>query len=220
MIREQYKRDATDTQKMISLAQEILKNGYVVLDDFLDDVTKERIHTFIKTIKKHNGKGEELRGTPVYELGYSDEILAFSQALYDARCVITGEQTRKLDAQMQVVGMPYKDGRDMKKNDETPYHYDGAYVNLIIPLLVPEDQIRDGGNLVLFPNLRLHHKKLVAKILSRLLRHSAWFRTWFGYKKVIYKVDALHAFFGDLSFHGVEPIVSGERLIITINSHW
>jgi hypothetical protein len=57
-------------------------------------------------------------------------------------------------------------------------------------------------------------------VLSRLLRHSAWLRKKFGYQIVPYKVGALNLFFGDLSFHGVEPLYKGERLVITINSHW
>ena len=38
--------------------------------------------------------------------------------------------------------------------------------------------------------------------------------------EVIYQPHTMYIFFGDLSFHGVDPIKSGERVVVTINSHW
>jgi len=115
--------------------------------------------------------------------------------------------------------MPYKNASDAT-NKVTAFHYDGAYINLLFALTMPPHQGKGDGNLVLFPSLRERYSPLLAKIISRLLGHSKGLRSLYGYSEVIYQIDAMHIFFGDISLHGVEPIKTGKRSVITINSHW
>ncbi|MFZ2253458.1 MAG: hypothetical protein WAW13_04835 [Minisyncoccia bacterium] len=220
MIHEKYQTIITNSEAAEKVVKEILDHGYIALENFLDDATKEQFDAFTRARKVGNRKGDDLQGTIVYEFGYSDEVLALSQSLHSARCALTGEHHKILEKSKQLVGTPYKGELNPTTNTITAYHYDGAYINLIIPLVLPENQEQDGGNLVMFPNLRLHYPALISKVISRLLRHSEWFREWFGYTKVYYKTNTLYIFFGDLSFHGVEPLIRGERVVLTVNSHW
>ena len=220
MINSKYQSLLTDDDAVKVVAQEILEKGFVALDDFLDEPSKAAFHA--TAADRSNGwkKGDELKGTPVYELGHSDEFMLLSQRLYDARCEITGEPKVTLLKEKQVVGLPYKNAADGDNNYETSYHFDGAYVNYLLPLILPEDQSDGSGNLVVFANLRLKYPALVSKIIARMLRHSALFRRLYGETEITYTVDTMFIVFADLSFHGVNPISNGERMVVTINSHW
>lgn len=210
----------SDDSRLTEMVKTVLQKGYVGLDAFLDEQTYADFHRLANDATVRGKKNEELRGTAVYDLAHSSELLALSQKIYDKRCEITGEPRATLKPENQFVGMPYKDGRAGHKNEETAYHYDGAYINWLLPLVLPADQSRGDGNLVMFPNLRLRYPKLMTKLVSRLLRHSKMLRNWFGQTEVVYKTDTMYLFFGDLSFHGVEPITNGERVVVTVNSHW
>ncbi|MFT7507236.1 MAG: hypothetical protein ACI92I_000379 [Acidimicrobiales bacterium] len=220
MINAKYQSLLTDNEAIKKVVQEILDTGYVALDSFLDEPSAAAFHAASLDETVRNKKGEQLRGTPVHEFGYSDDLLLLSQRLYDARCEITGEPKAPILKEKQVVGMPYKDAKHVDQNAETSYHFDGAYVNYLLPLILPADQSDGSGNLVAFPNLRLKYPPLVSKIVARMLRHSATFRRWYGPTEVAYKVDTLFIVFADLTFHGVNPISNGERMVVTVNSHW
>jgi hypothetical protein len=220
MINKTYQNLLTDDQAVQDFVSKVLKNGYIALDDFLDEETKAAFHQVASDRSNGNKKNEALKGTPVYELAHSADMLKLSQRIYDARCALTGETKVALLPENQFVGMPYKDGRAGTTNKETAYHYDGAYSNWLLPLVLPTDQSEGDGNLIMFPNIRQKYPKIIGKLMSRLLRHSKVFRSWYGPVEVVYQVDTMYFFFGDISFHGVEPISNGERLVVTINSHW
>ena len=220
MLNQKYINLFNDDEQLTALVKEVLDKGYVALDDFLDEETKAAFHRTASDRSNGNKKNEELKGTPIYELGHSPLMLKISQKIYDKRCELTGEPKVTLDPTQQFVGMPYKDGREGNVNKETAYHFDGAYSNWLLPLVLPADQSKGDGNLVMFPNIRQKYPMIVSKLLCRLLRHSHLFRKLYGQTEVVYKVDTMYFFFGDISFHGVEPISNGERLVVTINSHW
>lgn len=208
-----------DEARIKTLTQEILDNGFIRVSNFFDQETLATLHTIARDPNFQNKKSEQLEGTIIATIGHSPEIVALSQKFHDARCTITGETRVVLDPAKQAIGMPYKNAAN-ETNIETAYHYDGAYINLLFALQMPEKSEAGNGNLILFPSLRRKFSPTNAKLVSRVLRHSKIARNIYGYKEVIYQVDAMHIFFGDISFHGVDPIKSGERVVVTINSHW
>lgn len=220
MINEKYRHLLTDDEAIKDVAKEILDKGYISLDEFLTPEAKSAVHLVAADRSNCWKKGEELAGTAVYELGKSDEVLLLSQRLVDARAEITGEPKVTLIKDKQLVGLPHKEASNPENNKVTAYHFDGAYINYLLPLVLPKDQSDGSGNLVVFPNVRLKYPKLVSKIVARMLRHFVWFRKIYGQAEVVYKVDSMVILFADLSFHGVDPISNGERVVITINSHW
>ena len=203
------------------LAREILEKGYVLLPQFLSEDIFAQLKALGESRLIINKKNEELKGTLAYDLAYSDEIFSMCEALHQARCELEGKNHTPLERSRQVVGFPYKDARGGATTVETDYHFDGAYVNLVLPIVLPPR----GGNVrpdvELFPNLRKRFAPYVLSASSaRLLRHFVWFRNWFGSTKVNYEVGTLFVFFGDVTFHGVPSILDGERLVMTVNSHW
>ena len=208
-----------DEARIKVLTQEILATGFIRVSNFFDQETLAALHTIARDSNFQNKKSEQLDGTIIATIGHSSEIVGLSQKFHDARCAITGETRVVLDPAKQAVGMAYKNAAN-ETNIETAYHYDGAYINLLFALQMPNKSEVGNGNLILFPSIRRKFSPGVAKLVSRMLRHFKVARSVYGYKEVIYQVDAMHIFFGDISFHGVDPIKSGERVVVTINSHW
>ena len=220
MINAQYKDILTNEEKGKELARKILETGHVELTNALNPEVAEKLRLLMDDRSYGNKKGEGLKGTIAYDLMYSDDIFNFCEALHKGRCAVEGKKYVPLKREKQLVGFPYKDGRGGAKNKRTKFHYDGAYTNILYPIVLPKDPDRAGGKLVIFPNLRQKYSGLIGKIFARMLRHSKAIRKMYGYREVTYTVGSFHLFFGDVSFHGVEPITEGERVVMTINSHW
>ncbi len=220
MIRDTYKAYMTDDEKMTAFVKEIFEKGHVALEHFFDDETERRLHAFIADRSFTGKKNEELTGTIAGEIRESDEIFEFCEALVKKRHEIEGKVHTPLRRDKQTVGFPYKDARNGAHTYETEYHYDGAYFNGVLPLVLPENPEKNGGNLEVFPNLRTKYPAIICKPLSEVLRRIPFARSLYGVLVVPYKVDTMHCFFGDITLHGVPPITAGERLVMTLNSHW
>jgi hypothetical protein len=203
------------------LTQEILEKGYVPLPQFLREDIFAQLKALGEARAMVNKKNEDLKGTLAHDLAYSDEIFAMCEGLHKARGAIEGKTHVPLERSRQVVGFPYKDARGGAKTVETDYHYDGAYVNLVLPIILPPRSRHARPDVELFPNLRKRFSPCVLSVsISRLLRHIRWLRDWFESTKVQYELGTMIVFFGDITFHGVPPILEGERLVMTVNSHW
>ncbi|MGD1867371.1 MAG: hypothetical protein ACFB0D_22710 [Phormidesmis sp.] len=220
LVNEQYRSAVTDDTTVRALAQKILQDGYVELPSFLTAQAWESLIALAKNREQGNKKRAALAGTIAHELAFSDEIYAFSNRIYRSRCELEGTKYIPLKRSKQVVGLPYKDGRNGKFNTATHYHFDGAYINIIIPIVLPSNAEQDGGSLVIFPNLRRQYGVFISKFIGRGLRYSDWLRKLWGYKVIRYQLGTCYVFFGDISLHGVAPITAGERMVLTINSHW
>ncbi len=219
MINDAYLTKIADTAWLQAIVDEIFANGYVVLPDFLTPEFFASIKTFAEA-HGYDGAGmmsfSKAGGTVGHTLARSPEFMALFEGLNQARCKKEGRMCTPLLPERQVVGYPYKDARDGKRSRETEYHYDGAYVNATIAIKMPEK----GGELIAFPNIRTRPRAFLTRVYSRLLRHIPFLRRMVFHVVAKTKPNDLCLFFGDRTFHGVEPIASGERLIVTINNHW
>lgn len=218
MINEVHKNAFQDTAYARGVAQRIFDEGYVLLPDFLNQNTYDFFCKEVAEKSLQNKKGRELEGTLAWELGMSQEMLALFNAVYHGRCEVEGSEPHDLTQKEQRVGLPYKKASEETKK-ETPFHYDGAYLNAVLALQLPEGGV---GDLYVYPNLRRYFGSgVLGKFVSRVLRHSALVRTIVPPKKVSYTENGLCLFFGDYTLHGVAPLErEGERLVMTINSHW
>jgi len=193
----------------------------VLLPQFLSEDIFAQLKALGESRTIINKKNEELKGTLAHDLAYSDEIFSMCEALHKARHDIEGKKYTPLQRSRQVVGFPYKDARGGATTVETDYHFDGAYLNLVLPIMLPPRGRHTRPDVELFPNLRKRFAPYVLSAsIARLLRHFIWLRDWFGSTKVQYEVGTVIVFFGDITFHGVPPILEGERLVMTVNSHW
>ncbi len=201
----------------------VLRDGYVLLPDFFEPAYLTELEQFAETNRTSDDgmKGMSLKsgdGTPMMRVARSEEFMDFFNAVHRARCAREGKEYRPLDPFRQWVGLPFKDATGGAKTKQTEFHYDGAYVNATVGIIEPP---KGQGELHMFPNFRMKFPHpLLSKIASRLLRHSKALRSLYGYVSVPSKRNTLCLFFGDRSFHGVEPITAGKRMILTINNHW
>ncbi len=216
MINQHYLTKLGDEIWMQNLVDGMWKKGYVVLPQFLSDEGFAWLLSFVLENKATNTKGEALKGTPGYVLGHSEEFMKLFNGLHKARMKKEGKPYAPLSVEAQTVGLPYKDARDGKKTKETPYHFDGAYVNATLALIMPPT----GGELIAFPNIRRSRYSFVTRVYARALRHTPFLRGVVPHVIARTVPNDLCLFFGDRTFHGVEPIENGERLILTINAHW
>lgn len=230
MINQKYQDVLTNDERAQEVAKKILDIGHIELQEFLTPEAWEKLKSFAQEKRAQAvsgfdggmslGKGKDLEGTFGWEFGHSEEILEFCEKVHQAREKLEGKEPTTLDPAKHVIGFPYKDARGGAVTKATPYHFDGAYINILIPIILPEDQAKSGGSLTVFPNIRKKYGTTLSKLVCRGLRHSASLRKLFGAQTIVYTVGSAHIFFGDISFHGVEPITDGERLVMTINSHW
>lgn len=217
MISSKYLTEFANETQLRAYVAEVLQQGFVVLPDFLEAEFLGEIEGFARRVYETGGGNVKRDDTPMMRLARSSEFMQFFDAVSRLRCETTGERYVPLRAEAQRAGIPYKDARGGAPTEQTHFHYDGAYVNATIGVVEPP---AEQGALHLFPNFRTKFPPFLAKIVSRVLRHSRMLRSLAGYVVVPVRRNALCLFFGDRSFHGVEPITAGERLIVTINNHW
>lgn len=222
VLHSDYTGIAKNEKLVDEIVTQVLARGFYEIPHFLDEELFEKLQSIaqhsVQTIA--NKKNEELKNTEGYQVVLSEDIFNLCDAIHKKRCEVTNQKYIPLSREKQTIGFPYKDARNFKKTEETEYHYDGAYVNLLIPFLLPTGDTTK-GNLILFPNLRKKFSiKIFTSIFSEILRWSKVARTLFGFTEVQYTPGNLYVFFGDVSLHGVQPITVGERLVLTINSHW
>lgn len=214
MIHTVYQSKITDQEWHAALFQEIWNRGYVVLPEFLAPEAFQELAASARVLS--NKKSDDLEGSVGALLGRSEDVMALFNGLYKIRCENEGVPYASLNPKKQTMGFPYKDARDGKRTEETPYHFDGAFVNATIAILMPPQ----GGELIAFPNIRRSRYAFVPRLYSRILRHVPFMRRLVPHVVARTKPNDLCLFFGDRTFHGVEPISNGERLIMTINAHW
>ena len=216
-MNEMYRARLGDAAWVADVVEGVWRGGYVILPNFLSPEGFIKLSDFARALpNKDHQKVGVVPGTIAYDFGHSLDFMTFYQEVYKARCIKEGIEYVPLSEKKQKIGLPYKDARDGKKTEETDYHYDGAYVNTTLAIQMPPS----GGELIAFPNIRRSRYAFVPRVYSRALRHLPFLRRMVPHVIAKTVPNDLCLFFGDRTFHGVEPISSGERLIITINAHW
>lgn len=219
MISGAYLEKIKDPQWHKALVEEIFARGYAILPDFLTPSFFAEVKAFAEAHGYEEGgmmNFSKHDGTVGHTLARSPEFMALFEGLHQARAKKEGKTVLPLQPERQVVGYPYKDARDGKHSHETEYHFDGAYVNATLAIKMP----KTGGELIAFPNIRKSPSAFFARAYARLLRHIPILRRTVRHVVAKTVPNDLCLFFGDRTFHGVEPIKEGERLIVTINNHW
>jgi hypothetical protein len=101
--------------------------------------------------------------------------------------------------------------------DTTAYHFDGTYLNLILPVVVPKIEGARRGQLVLYPNVRSFRRSFWStKVVAAIARVPRLRRVW---KKleVDYSEGALYLFYGYRTLHGVDsPAEPGLRCVTNL----
>jgi hypothetical protein len=150
--------------------------------------------------RKFAVKGVQLHDTVVGELSQSKFLLDLVNALLgaqDGRPALTDAPIRSDEIVPGIAVM-------RAPGDVTAYHFDGSFLNLIFPVIIPTIQGPRRGQLVIYPNVRSFEATAWnTKIIPGLARVRQLRRVW---KKleVDYREDTVYAFYGYRSLHGVE----------------
>ena len=219
-VQQKYIDLFNDETQARAFVQGVWDKGYMVLLDFLTPETKAELDAFLADRTQCNKKNDELQGTIAQKLATADEMMKILNTIHRHRAAIEGIPFVPLKVEKQSWGFPYKNATAGAKTVQTHFHYDAAYTNVLIPFVLPPSETNE-GHLLVYPSLRKRIKnKFLCSALSRILRDVPFSRNLYPGIQVPYTVGGFHFFFGDISFHGVLPIKHGERLVMTINSHW
>ncbi|MAT10457.1 MAG: hypothetical protein CMM02_05540 [Rhodopirellula sp.] len=207
--------------------QDINTNGYSIIENYINESEKNILLKYSHSLG--DGKERELAmhelkrksDTPAMNYVINSELISILNGIWKERCIAESIEYIPINASNIAVGFarkkPLKDNPSANNEGMTPLHYDHSMVNILVGL---EIETKEGeGALILYKNFRKRIKPLILnKILVRIMRFSNMFAKLFKYKKIQYKEDALHIFFGDISLHGVTPIHSGKRHAFLANA--
>jgi len=145
-------------------------------------------------------KGDQLSGTVVGELAQSTFLLDLVNGLLGPgegrpRLVDPPIKREEIKAGINVMRDP---------GDVTAYHFDGSYLNLIFPVIIPKISGPRRGQLVIYPNVRSFKRTpWTTKVVPALARVPQLRRLW-KKREIDYQEDTVYAFYGYRSLHGVE----------------
>lgn len=202
------------SERLGDLRRRLDETGVAELEDFLTpeahDLLKKQILDLESAAagseqsghKKFALKGEQLQNTVVDGLARSSYMLELANGLL------------RLDdpiAEGEIVpGINIMRG----PGDVTAYHFDGTYLNMILPVVVPQLEGPRRGQLILYPNIRSFRKSFWdRKVVPALVRVPPLRRIW-KRREVDYKECGAYLFYGYRTYHGVEsPAEPGLRAV-------
>ena len=200
-----------DEGRVADVRSRLDATGVVVLDDFLSleghALLKEQILEREKAAtgerKKFAIKGRDLDPTVVGQLARSDYMLDFANKLLGAangRPAYVDEPIRQDEI---IPGINIM----RTTSDVTAFHFDGTYLNMILPVVLPSISGPQRGQFVIYPNLRPFSKSLWGAYAAPLVAYrTALLRKLLASRRreIDYRERGAYLFFGYRSLHGVE----------------
>jgi hypothetical protein len=215
-LSEEYRGLADNEAKLAAIRRELDTVGVAELRDFLTadahgllkqqilDLESAATSSTSGSNKKYALKGDQLRGTVVGDLARSDVILAIVNGIL---APVTDEPIRPDEI---VPGINIMRG----PGDVTAYHFDGTYLNIILPVIVPQISGERRGQLIAYPNIRSFKQSFWdTKVVPALARVKPLHRIW-RRQEVDYAERGAYLFYGYRTLHGVEsPAEAGLRCV-------
>jgi hypothetical protein len=209
-VSEQFRDLPYDEARVVELRRELDATGVVVLDDFLSleghALLKQQILDREQAATGERGKfsikGRDLDPTVVGQLAQSSYMLDFANKLLGAG---NGRPSHVGDPIRQEEIIP---GINIMRttSDVTAFHFDGTYLNMILPVVLPSISGPRRGQLVIYPNLRPFSRSLWGSYGAPLVARTTLLRKLFASRKreIDYRERSAYLFFGYRSLHGVE----------------
>lgn len=213
-LTERYRGLPGDAAQLGELRAKLDETGVAELRDFLTPEAHELLKRQILELesaaassergsnKKFALKGENLRDTVVDGLARSSYMLELVNNLLRLDKPIAQEEI--------VPGINIMRG----PGDVTAFHFDGTFLNMILPVVVPKIEGPRRGQLIIYPNIRSFRKNLWDRIVvPAIVRAPALRRIW-KRREVDYQERGAYLFYGYRSLHGVEsPTEAGLRAV-------
>ncbi len=215
-LSEEYRGLPNDDARIAAIRSELDSVGIVELRDFLTadahallkqqilDLESAATSSTADSNKKYALKGEQLRGTVVGELARSEFILGFVNSVL-APVLDDPIRTEEVVPGINIMRGP---------GDVTAYHFDGTYLNIILPVIVPKISGERRGQLIAYPNIRSFKRTFWdTKVVTALARIKPLHRIW-RRQEVDYSERGAYLFYGYRTLHGVEsPAEAGLRCV-------
>ena len=216
-IAEEYRGLPEDPSRLAAIRKELDEVGVVELTDFLTPAAhallKEQIlelesaaaQSSAGSNKKYALKGDQLRETLVGELARSGYILGVVNGILEPWLDGDPIRSEEVVPGINIMRAP---------GDVTAYHFDGTYLNMILPVVVPKISGERRGQLTAYPNIRSFKKGFWdTKVVPALARVKALHRLW-RKREVDYEERGAYLFYGYRTLHGVEsPAEPGLRCV-------
>jgi hypothetical protein len=210
-LSEPFRNLPNDPERIAAIREELDVAGVAVLDDFLSveghALLKQQILELERTAKPSNNKFSikgigDLDATVVGELAHSSYILDLVNNLLGAADGKAAYLDRPLRPDEVRPGINIM----RTSSDVTAFHFDGTWLNIILPIVLPTISGPRRGQLVIYPNLRPFSRTLWGAYLAPLAARTAVVRKLIASRRreVDYRERGAYLFFGYRSLHGVE----------------
>lgn len=208
----QYRSLPENTERLREIRAKLDREGVVELLDFLTpeahellkqqvlELESEAQRTAARGNKKSTVKGDQLTNTVVGELArsrYALELVNGVLGSFEDANAWTDEPIR--DGEL-IPGINLIRG----PGDATAYHFDGTYLNLILPIIIPKIPGPRRGQLVIYPNIRSFRRTLLDRKLVPAIARVRQLRRIWRKVEVDYRERGVYLFYGYRSLHGVD----------------
>jgi hypothetical protein len=201
-------RGRLDTEGVVELTEFLTPEAHALLKQQILDLESKATTSSAGSNQKYALKGEHLTETVVGEIAGSEYILGVVNGILEPW--VAGNPIRSDEI---VPGINIMRG----PGDVTAYHFDGTYLNMILPVVVPKISGERRGQLIAYPNIRSFKKTFWdTKVVPALARIKPLHRV-FRRREVDYQERGAYLFYGYRTLHGVEsPAEAGLRAVTNL----
>jgi hypothetical protein len=201
-------RGRLDKEGVVELTEFLTPEGHALLKEQILDLESKATASSAGSNQKYALKGEHLNETVVGEIATSGYILGVVNGILEPW---VGSDPIRSDEIVPGINIMRGPG------DVTAYHFDGTYLNMILPVVVPKISGERRGQLIAYPNIRSFKKNFWdTKVVPALARVKPLHRL-FRKREVDYQERGAYLFYGYRTLHGVEsPAEAGLRAVTNL----
>ena len=193
-------RLALDREGIVELPQLLTVEAHALLRDQILARESAASRSDSGGNRKFSIKGADLDETVVGELARSSFLVGLVNGLLGQIDDLPPIADPPIRSDEIIPGISLMRG----PGDVTAYHFDGSYLNLIFPVIIPAISGPRRGQLVIYPNLRSFKRSFWNnKVVPAALRVRRLRQLWTK-RDIDYREDTVYMFYGYRSFHGVE----------------
>ncbi len=201
-------RGRLDSEGVVELAEFLTPEAHALLKQQILDLESKATSSSAGSNKKYALKGEHLEGTVVGDLAGSDYILGVVNGILEPWIADDPIRADEIVPGINIMRGP---------GDVTAYHFDGTYLNMILPVVVPQISGKRRGQLTAYPNIRSFKKSFRDRKIVPALAHFPALRRIWKRREVDYQERGAYLFYGYSTHHGVEsPAEAGLRAVTNL----
>ncbi len=201
-------RGQLDSEGVVELTEFLTPEGHALLKQQILDLESKATSSSAGSNQKYALKGEHLKETVVGEIAGSGYILGVVNGILEPWVADDPIRTDEIVPGINIMRGP---------GDVTAYHFDGTYLNMILPVVVPKIVGERRGQLIAYPNIRSFKMTFWdTKVVPALARVKPLHRL-FRKREVDYQERGAYLFYGYRTLHGVEsPAEAGLRAVTNL----